>query len=542
MAYNNGKCNVDPNKCRSQVALNRLLKDPVLGPFLESRVINEEDKSSATKLGGYGWISLPTTTKSGVNEDKAKLNSVNDQINFFSVKRYTPEDSKVIYEALTSSMSSGKGNGQDIIFDQYGNFAYWNGEINKILHNPIVPRSSSIDLVLNAADGGNTLYEKYTKFFSGTNIYYYNTKMIANPQMTYLILTKDTVPSENSIYYLVYNPIHRQKFRDYYSHLIGYEGIWEGSKLIKPGSVGAFQNSNVPTVPSVNGGQVKEAPSYKKTLARYCNAIKIGGDTLPNGKRAEHYADPTCNFAMDKNEADFSLISGQNFTQSNLAYDRYAPINGTAADGKARFLSSKNILMRQPGNNELHWPCKAEWDKNLRTSIEYADYVGLFGARSKSFVNLLANAHINKIGIGGKNALNIGGENFDEAPMCPRRSVNITSCVNHVDIAGNAKGNDISMQTACGANQAPVKTTDTTPNKPLVPGQQQTVPGQQQTVPGQQQTVPGQQQTVPGQQQTVPGQQQTVDGEPGEETDNTMLYIIIAVLLLLVIIGLIIFL
>ena len=63
MAYNNGKCNADPNKCRSQVALNRLVRDPVLGPFLQSRAINEEDKSSVTKLGGYGWISLPTTTK-----------------------------------------------------------------------------------------------------------------------------------------------------------------------------------------------------------------------------------------------------------------------------------------------------------------------------------------------------------------------------------------------------------------------------------------------------------------------------------------------
>jgi hypothetical protein len=494
------RCDSDPNKCRSQVALNRLLRDPVLGPFLQSRVINEEDKSSATKLGGYGWISLPTTTKSGVNEDKAKLNSVNDQINFFSVKRYTPEESKVIYEALSSSMFSGKGNGQNIIFDEYGNFAYWNGEINKILHNPIVPRSATIDNVLVASDESNTLYKKYNNFFTGTNIYYYNSKMIANPQMTYLILTKDKVPSEDSVYYLVYNPIHRSKFREYYSHLLGYEGIWEGSKLIKPGAVGAFQNNQISTVPSANGGQVKTAPSYKKTLARYCNAIKIGGDTLPNGKRAEHYADPTCNFAMDKNEADFSLISGQNFTQSNLAYDRYTPINGTDSEGKARFLSSKKILMRQPGNNELHWPCKAEWDKNLRTSIEYADYVGLFGARSKSFINLLANAYLNKIDIGGKNALNIGGENFNEAPMCPRRSVAITSCVNHVDIAGNAKGNDISMQTACGANQDPFKTTETG------------------------------------------GGQQTVFGEPEKTPDNTMLYITIAVLLLLVIIGLIIFL
>jgi hypothetical protein len=524
MSYT-GTCNKDPNKCRSQIALNRLLKDPILGPFLKSRPITEEDKSSADKLKGYGWISLPTTTKSGVDEDKATLNSVNDQINFLAVKRYTPEESKIIYEALRTSMSSGKGNGQDIVFDKYGNFAYWNGEINKILHNPIVPRSGNIDAKLDASVESNTIYKKLRDYLIGTNIYYYNTKLIANPTMTYFILTKDKVPSENSVYYLVYNPIHRKKFRDYYINLLGYEGRWEGSNLTKPGSEGAFQNEDVSTVPSSKGGPITIAPNYKKSLARYCNAIKIGGDTLPNGMRAEHYADPTCNFAMDKKDADFSLIVGKNFTQSNIAYDRYAPVNGTPTEGKVRFLSSKDILMRAPGNNQLHWPCQAEWDKTLRTPVMYADKVGLFGIgldgkRPTSFINTLANAYLNKIGR-GDNALNVGGEKFNEAPKCPVRSLTITSCVNHVDIAGNAKGNDISMQTACGAKQEPVKTTNNTPNKPPVPGQQQTVPGQQQTVPGQQQTVPG---------------------EPGEETDNMMLYISMAVLLLLVTIGLIIFL
>ena len=40
-----GRCDSDPNKCRSQIELNRLFKDPVLGPFLKSRSINSEDNS-----------------------------------------------------------------------------------------------------------------------------------------------------------------------------------------------------------------------------------------------------------------------------------------------------------------------------------------------------------------------------------------------------------------------------------------------------------------------------------------------------------------
>ena len=64
-----GRCDSDPNKCRASVELNRLFKDPVLGPFLKS-TINSEDNSSAKKIGGYGWISLRTTSVSGLTESK----------------------------------------------------------------------------------------------------------------------------------------------------------------------------------------------------------------------------------------------------------------------------------------------------------------------------------------------------------------------------------------------------------------------------------------------------------------------------------------
>ena len=447
-------CSEDPNKCRSQVELNRLFKDPILGPFLNSRSITDEDKSGVKKIGGYGWISLPTTSSSGLTASKSRLNAKDDNINFFAIKRYNPEESKIIYEALYQSMRSGKGTGESIIFDEYGHFAYWNGgegdEANTILPNPIIPRGKAGSAekrssVLLASDASNCLAETQKDFLSSTNIYYYNEKMIANPQMTYFILTRDTVPSMNSVYYLVYNPIHRKKFQEYYTHLLGFEGVWNGSKLTKPGSSGGFQKKGVVMVPSG-----KKAPSFGQTIARYCNAIKIGSDSLQNGKAAEHYADPTCNFTLGSTDADFSLLTGKNFTQSNLVYSRYAPINGTDDDAKARFISNKSILMGAPGNNQLHWPCEAEWDKVLRTPFEFAKNSGLYGNNSNSFVNVLGNAYLNNINR-GTNALNVRGEDFNKAPSCPTRNLTITTCVNHVDIAGNAKGNNIAMQSACGA-------------------------------------------------------------------------------------------
>lgn len=462
------RCSPDQNKCRSQVKLNRLLRDPILGQFLKSTSIQEN--SSIQKIGGYGWISLPTTTVYGENNNKSRLNVKNDFINFFAIKKYNSDESKIIYEALNQSMRSGKGSGRNIIFDNHGNFAYWNGEINKILRNPIIPQpraKTKEELTAGKKGQGeteNTIASKFSNYIHGTNIYYYNKKMIANPKMTYIILTRDEVPSENSIYYLVYNPIHRKKFQEYYTHLLGYEGVWQGNKLVKPGNSRGYQSNDVPTISSANGGSVVMAPSFMKTAVRYCNALRIGGDSLPNGKRAEHYADPTCKFILSTDDANLSLITGKNFTQSNLVYDRYAPTNGTDSQGKAAFERNKRNLLSGPGNSQIHWPCHDSWDKSQTTPVEYSQKLGLFGDNSESFINVLGNAYLNHYGttLTNKNrALNVGGPHFNESPGCTARNVNITSCTSVIEIAGDASSNEISMQNACGMQTEETSQDDT---------------------------------------------------------------------------------
>ena len=562
MEYN-GTCHTNPNKCKSQVALNRLMKDPVLGPFLNSRAISNEDKSSAAKLGGYGWISLPTTAANGTTMTKEKLNKNDESINFLAIKKYDTPDSKKIYDALNNSMRSGAGTGANIIFDEQGNFVYWDGQTNNIFRNPILPPPLKHVGLLTAGspstgESGNTIANKLRDHIENT-VYYYNKKMIANLNMTYIILTLDTVPSANSIYYLVYNPIHRKKFREYYTHLLGYEGTWVGSNLIKPGNSGGYQNNPVSTVPTSTGGPVTIAPSFIKTAARYCNALKIGSDTLQNGRRAQHYLDPTCTFILSKEDSDMALVTGKNYTQSNLFYDRYAPENGTDADGKRKFITIKRFLLSAPGNSQLHWPCKASWDPSLKTPFKYADDNGLFGDNKTSFVNVLGNAYINNMGIypsgAAPHALNVGGGNFEAQPKCLARDLAITTCVNHVDVAGDAKGNNIAMSAACGAsapepepepepesesdeepderNNTTVPYTDNTTDNTTVPYTQttQTTTPRNTTVPYTQTT----QTTTPPatDNTTVPYTQTTTP----PATDNTVLYIILAFLLILIIIG-----
>jgi hypothetical protein len=512
------RCDPDPNKCRSQVELNRFLRDPVLGPFLRSRTISNEDNSSAQKIGGYGWISLPTTSSNGTGESKLRLNTNNTVINFFAIKKYTPEESKTIFNALTNSMSAGKGTGRNIIFDEHGNFACWDGTINKILRNPIIPpgarfKSDSKLEAGNASTGETlkTLFNTHGDYLGEKLIYYYNEKIIVNPKMTYIIMTKDTVPSENSVYYLVYNPIHRKKFQEYYSHLLGYEGVWRGNKLIKAiGNLG-YQKEDVDTVPAATGGPKMTAPSFISVAARYCNALKIGGDTLPNGKAGEHYADPTCNFILSDDDANLGLITGRNYTQSNLAYERYAPINSTNAKAKASFLRSKQILFSGADNSQLKWPCKDSRPMGENSSISFAENEGLLFENSSSFVNVLGNAYINNFDVAltnNNNALNVGGENFKRQPTCKTRNITINSCKNVIEIGGNASNNEFSMASVCGGAQKP--------GQPVV----QEDPEDPVTTGGDGKPKPG---SKPG---SKPG------GKASEE-DDTMLYVIIAVVLLL---------
>ena len=517
-------CNTDANKCRSQVALNRLLKDPILGPFLRSRETTSSDNDNASKLGGYGWISLPTTAANGTNESKSRLNLNNDVINFLAIKKYSSEDSKIIYEALSQSMRSGKGTGRNIVFDNHGNFAYWNGTENKIFRNPIIPPSSrKPDGQILAGKAGTgetnaTLFNQMSAFISGTNIYYYNEKMISNPKMTYIILTRDAVPSENSIYYLVYNPIHRKKFQEYYTHLLGYEGVWRGNKLVKAGGTKGYQKTSVNTVPTPNGGPGLIAPSFINTAARYCNALKIGGDTLTNGKRGEHYADPTCNFILSSDDANMALITGKNHTQSNLVYERYAKVNDDEDRAKAQFRRNRGILLKGPGNSAIHWPCKDTWPKDQRTSLEFAGNLGLFGEGSSSFVNVLGNAYLNSFDTTlttNNRALNINGEGFNQEPGCTARNISITACTNVIDIGGNAEGNDFAMQNACGMERPEPKPE----TKPASGGQSSASGSANQSLSDDPSIT-------------------LVDEEVEDTTaDNTLLYIIIALLAILVLGG-----
>jgi hypothetical protein len=465
-------CDSNPKKCSAQMKLYDILRDPIIYNITHTRVSARTGGLATKPRTDLEWVDIPTTTWSGLKRRREQLNKKQERISFLAVKKYTSEESKGIYNALKDSITNGGlSEGSNIIFDNQGNFSYKAiveenfEEVEKsiILYNPsILPKdaqkSNYFSLDSYASNSINAKNGEFLPKDQSSGVFYFNTKIISNPSLTYFIYTKDTTPTEDSIYYLLYNPIHRSKFQKYYTYLLEYEGTWNGNDLVKPGAGGGYQINDIQAVEnkSVNSGK-KTARSLKRIISRYCNAITLKGGALPNGRQAEHYADPTCNFLLSNEDANLSMVLGQNLTQENWAYEKYRGIiNDTDKLAHEEFKKYSKLLLDSPGNRAIYFPCKTQQSISQKTSIMYAFRKGLIGDNSNSLTNVLANAFINNIGVGvttNLNALNVNGRDFNKGPSCKATVQSITNCQTLINNAGASTANQYNINTACGGNK-----------------------------------------------------------------------------------------
>jgi hypothetical protein len=463
-------CDSNPKKCSAQMKLYDILKDPIIDKIVNPRQLKEDVPDAST---GLEWVNIPTTTWSGLYVSRDKLKKKSETVSFLALKKYNSEESKGIYNALKKSITNGGlSEGTGIIFDNQGNFSYikkWenedfeNVEESIILRNPIIPAGSAQKSNYFSTESymSNSVNAKNREFLpkdQSNGVFYYNTKIISNPILTYFIYTKDTTPTEDSIYYLLYNPMHREKFQRYYTYLLEYEGTWKGNDLVKPGSSGGYQNNDIVAVEDKSDdSKIKTARGFKRVISRYCNAIKLNGGALSNGGQAQHYADPTCNFLLGPEDANLSMVLGQNLTQENWAYEKYRGIiNDTDKLAHGEFKKYVKLLLDSPGNRAIYFPCKTQQSISQKTSIMYAFKKGLIGDKSNSLANVLANAFINNIGVGvttALNALNVTGKDFKKGPSCKATVQSITNCQTLINNAGASTANQYNINTACGGNK-----------------------------------------------------------------------------------------
>lgn len=475
MTNYNQKCNTDPRKCKAQVRLYNLLKDPTLLNLMDAKKITHSEYNPK-EFGGIGWMPMKTSGNSGAHIPLDRLNQKNDVINFLILKKYTERESKLISTALGGGTGIELATNANFAFDNQGNISVQDedGLENVIVYNPIIPegsRSKTDHDVVEEYD--HTLESKYGAYTAsnGNNVYIISNKITMSPNLRYILYTKDNTPSITSIYYLLYNPIHRKPFQIYYRSLLEYEGNWApDGKLYDAGTSKGYQKNTVQALPSENGGAPKTAQSFKKIMGKYCNAIKIGGTNMNNGMEGEHYADPVCNLALSEQDAKIAFITGENRTQASLGYKFWANEGGDAADGKAGYKQALDIFSALPQDNTLFWPCENQRSGTASNPYNFLRVqANLIAKNSDSFINVLTNAYVNTPSLEATKTpvpLDVATNSGDTA-TCESRNISNVTCQNIVQ-AGIADGNKIQMQNKCGggSRKPPPTTPPVTPAKP----------------------------------------------------------------------------
>ena len=181
------------HQCRAQVDLFDTMTDSILLNLLDVSDINHP-KYDATKFGGVGWISINTNSNSGLGDTWSQLNTNNTHINMLILQQYNPEDSKLIFDSLDSTPI-----GSGIVFDYQGNLALLDSSNkNKIIYNQLIPTENRNTANLDATQVDQTIRGKRGKYMLGAqggqlggNVYFISKSIVMNPQLTFILYTKD---------------------------------------------------------------------------------------------------------------------------------------------------------------------------------------------------------------------------------------------------------------------------------------------------------------------------------------------------------------
>lgn len=206
----------------------------------------------STIKGTGGPTNLPNFWKT--------LNSNGTNISYFVIKNFNTTES--------TSISNGI-NDMSLVFDKKGNLKY--KDFSFI--NPIYSGNSTIDLneTLNNIKSNNK------------DIYNVSQNIVTNRNMQYILMKN----KDSSTYQLLYNPIHRSTFGNYYRNI-------SSSSL-------EFGTNN----------------TLDYLFTNYCNSLKT----------ETYYADPTCQCFINANQNELNAIYGEN----QIDYSNGLPSSNTGA-------------------------------------------------------------------------------------------------------------------------------------------------------------------------------------------------------------------
>lgn len=488
---------------------NPILRNVVMNPSGTDIVGGEALGPTSANQSGIGWLRIPTSSvnhlegswsaSDGINTDPVDHESPDSFITLLIARKYTADESKNIFQVLDQGanrkpalkLSDGRG----FIFTKEGHIKLWHkddGTAKPTMYNPFINRavsSGSSDAVgdttvndrlamTSKTDNSYTMaganegqgVQKYSTWARGNlgPLFAMSTKVVMNKTLNYILYTPDPVPSETSIYYLLYNPIHGQEFKKFYQSLLQSDDPRGGGGA--PEAV---------TVPSISYPQYStdvraydqhkclkslNTPAYTKIIGKYCNAFKVDGQ-VTRGSTLNHYADPLCQIMMSAMGSSFYYALQSNVTNESLRTKYYKNRDtDTFREGYLQYLTAKATFTGGTSEfSKMTWACP---DHNVTGTdpniITYMTDVKLYNGANPSFVQILGHSLVNSNqqwrhatesrvqSIGRRSAEDDETFTAMETPACIIPSISITSCKTTIDVEGNMINSNVVQQNVCG--------------------------------------------------------------------------------------------
>jgi hypothetical protein len=247
------------------------------------------------------------------NVVSADMNHLSDDRKsyYLTLKKFSGDESATITKGLKNTPWLGNSDpNKNFIFTKQGNIKCFANGSHHVFLNPFRPKkigtistdgwtdeewfNNSRSLPAIRGSGGSSLSSNQGHFVWDLN-------NVISEGLLYILANK------NGIWHLLYNPMHRQEFKDYYKS-------WYYSRS-STDSDGRAHGTNTGytsvTGKDVNGNQWIP---FKKLFHKYCNGFKVAKNTWATPDR---FLDPTCNMFYEKDNCGYSVF----FRENRSSYD-----------------------------------------------------------------------------------------------------------------------------------------------------------------------------------------------------------------------------
>ena len=311
------------------------------------------DITKSNNVWGYKWIDIPTNKDTMLGfkvGDPIKTTQFNEKITFLVLQKYNQAKTAEIAAALSIVNTTSMEN----ISSPRIKFSL-NGTIT-------IDTKTHVNFSNPGSKTGDTSTDVNVSFYAG-NLLSWDTKKIFSEDLKYILWFNDA----DSLYYLLYNPIHRENFKKYY-------------RL-------SLLNGQV----NISGDPIGNS-EFHDVIVKYCNAFTVKGRraNMTQTERLSNpdiYSDPFCGVLMDRVTTALNSVWAMSITSSYYR-NSFWPKTTT----RDTLIEEIEKQIRKPGNYHS-WACP--FRGTAGSLVDFANSRNFFSQLAKkSFIADLARLDI----------------------------------------------------------------------------------------------------------------------------------------------------